>query len=227
MERNKLENKMRKKLSQRTIQPSASAWDRLDAMLSVTEQKPKRNYKWLSIAALFVGFTLIGFFLLNKEKAVENVIPSNPIVLENETEKMKEINELVKENTISLEHYQDEVTIKNQLKKSTDVQPIAINPKKEFLLDNHSKTDGVFVEYQLNESINKYINPESLLAEIETGEKLELQTLSKKPSVKVDANALLFSAEKEVEETFRDKVIQSINKKYNSVKSTLANRNYE
>ena len=65
------------------------------------------------------------------------------------------------------------------------------------------------------------------MAEIETGEKFEIPTLSKNPSVKVDANALLSSAEKEVEETFRDKVIQSINKKYNSVKSTLANRNNE
>jgi len=83
------------------------------------------------------------------------------------------------------------------------------------------------LENQSKESINKYVNAESLLAEIETGEKLEIQTLSKKTSIKVDANALLSSAEKEVEETFRDKVIQSINKKYNSVKSTLANRNNE
>ncbi|HQX02683.1 MAG TPA: hypothetical protein PKZ44_01100, partial [Flavobacterium sp.] len=74
MEPNKLENKMREKLNKRTIQPSANAWDRLDAMLSVTEQKPKRNFKWLSIAAVFVGFTLIGIFILNKEKSIENVI---------------------------------------------------------------------------------------------------------------------------------------------------------
>lgn len=225
MEPNKLENKMREKLNQRTIQPSANAWDRLDAMLSVTEQKPKRNYKWLSIAAVFVGFTLIGIFILNKEKSIENVIPSNPIVLENETEKVENLNE--KENTISSEENQKEVAIINQSKKKMDEQPVAINPKKDFLLDNHSKTKEVIVENQSKEAINKYVNAKSLLAEIETGEKFEIPTLSKNPSVKVDANALLSSAEKEVEETFRDKVIQSINKKYNSVKSTLANRNNE
>lgn len=227
MEPNKLENKMREKLNKRTIQPSANAWDRLDAMLSVTEQKPKRNFKWLSIAAVFVGFTLIGIFILNKEKSIENVIQSNPIVLENETEKVENLNEIGKENTISSEENQEEVVLINQSKKKMDEQPIAINPKKDFLLDNHSKTEEVIVENQPKEAIYKYVNAKSLLAEIETGEKFEIPTLSKKPSVKVDANALLSSAEKEVEETFRDKVIQSINKKYNSVKSTLANRNNE
>jgi hypothetical protein len=225
MEPNNIEKQMKEKLNQRTIQPSANAWDRLDAMLSVTEQKPKRNFKWLSFAAVFVGFTLIGIFILNKEKPIENVIPSNPIVLENETEKVENLNE--KENTISSEENQKEVAIINQSKKKMEEQPVAINPKKDFLLDNHSKTEEVIVGNQSKEAINKYVNAKLLLAEIETGEKFEIPTLSKNPSVKVDANALLSSAEKEVEETFRDKVIQSINKKYNSVKSTLANRNYE
>ena len=44
MEPNKLENKMREKLNKRTIQPSANAWDRLDAMLSVTEQKTEKKF---------------------------------------------------------------------------------------------------------------------------------------------------------------------------------------
>ncbi|MBC8883410.1 hypothetical protein H9X57_08295 [Flavobacterium piscinae] len=85
MEPNNIENQIREKLTQREIQPSAKAWDRLDAMLSVEEQKPKRNFKWLSIAAIFMGFTLIGIFMMNNENSVKNAIPSNPIVLENET----------------------------------------------------------------------------------------------------------------------------------------------
>jgi hypothetical protein len=90
-------------------------------------------------------------------------------------------------------------------------------------LDYHSKNEKSIVENRAKELEYKYINAESLLAEIETGEKIEVPNISKKPSVKVDANVLLSSAEKEVNETFRDKVI----KKYNSVKSSLANRNYE
>lgn len=225
MEPNNIENQIREKLNQREIQPSQNAWDRLDAMLSIEEQKPKRNFKWISIAAIFVGFTLIGIFMMNKESSTDNVIPSNSIVLENETKLFE------KEPTPEIENnfskVKEEETVVHQSTKKTEKSSTEINPKKDFLLDNHSKQEETIVENQPKESTNKYINAESLLAEIETGEKIEIPNISKKPSVKVDANALLSSAEKEVDESFRDKVIQSINKKYNSVKSTLANRNYE
>jgi hypothetical protein len=225
MEPNNIEKQIKEKLNQREIQPSANAWDRLDAMLSVKEQKPKRNYKWLSIAAVFVGFTLIGIFMMNQGSSTDNVIPSNSIVLENETKLIE--NESTPEIVNTFSEVQEKGTLVHQSTKKTEKSPTEINPKKDFLLDNHSKQEEIILENQPKESTNKYINAESLLAEIETGEKIEIPNISKKPSVKVDANALLSSAEKEVEETFRDKVIQSINKKYNSVKSTLANRNYE
>jgi hypothetical protein len=225
MEPNNIEKQIREKLNQREIQPSQNAWDRLDAMLSIEEQKPKRNFKWISIAAIFVGFTLIGIFMMNKESSTDNVIPSNSIVLENETKLIE--NESTPEKVNTFSEVQEKGTLVPQSTKKTEKSSTEINPKKDFLLDNHSKQEETIVENQPKESTNKYINAESLLAEIETGEKIEIPNISKKPSVKVDANALLSSAEKEVEETFRDKVIQSINKKYNSVKSTLANRNYE
>jgi len=225
MELNNIEKQIKEKLNQRTIQPSQNAWDRLDAMLSVEEQKPKRNYKWLSIAAVFVGFTLIGIFMMNKENSVENVIPSNPIVLENETKIIE--NESIPEIENNFSEVKDEEAVVHQPTKKIEKTSTEINPKKDFLLDNHSKKEEAIVENQPKESTAKYINAESLLAEIETGEKINIPNISKIPSVKVDANALLSSAEKEVDESFRDRVIQSINKKYNSVKSTLANRNYE
>jgi hypothetical protein len=43
MELNKLENQIKEKLNSREIQPSAQAWDRLDAMLSVAEEKKKQD----------------------------------------------------------------------------------------------------------------------------------------------------------------------------------------
>jgi hypothetical protein len=39
MAQNKLENQIKEKLNSREIQPSAQAWDRLDAMLTVAEEK--------------------------------------------------------------------------------------------------------------------------------------------------------------------------------------------
>ncbi len=226
MEPNKIENQIREKLNQREIQPSANAWDRLDAMLSVEEQKPKRNFKWISIAAIFAGFTLIGIFMMNQEKSTENVIISNPIVLENENENENE-NETTSKIENNFSEVKNEEAVVHQPTKKIEKTSTEINPKKDFLLDNQLKKDEVIVENQLKESTSKYINAESLLAEIETGEKIEIPNISKKPSVKVDANILLSTAENEVNETFREKAIQSFNKNYQSVKSSLANRNYE
>ncbi|MBC8645496.1 hypothetical protein H9W95_20250 [Flavobacterium lindanitolerans] len=54
MELNKLEQDFKKKLNERTIQPSEMSWDRLDAMLSVAEKKSKpKKRTWLYIAASF------------------------------------------------------------------------------------------------------------------------------------------------------------------------------
>jgi hypothetical protein len=225
MEPNNIENQIREKLNQREIQPSANAWDRLDAMLSVEEQKPKRNFKWISIAAIFVGFTLIGIFMMNKESSVENIIPANPIVLENETKIIQKEVTPEKENTFT--EVKENKAVVHQPTKKIEKPSTEINPKKDFLLDNHSKKEETIVENQPKESTNKYINAESLLADIETGKKIEIPNISKRPSVKVDANALLSTAENEVNETFREKAIQSFNKNYQSVKSSLANRNYE
>ena len=83
----KIENQIKEKLNTREIQPSAPAWDRIDAMLSVAEtQKPKRNFTWMYLAASFLLFFGLGFFLLNTNEnvTIENTIPVVTNEVENE-----------------------------------------------------------------------------------------------------------------------------------------------
>ena len=89
MEPNKLENDFRNKLNQREIQPSEKAWDRLDAMLSVTEKK-KPNRTWMYIAASFLGFLLVGT-LFFKQSEVEIEKTNQVITLEEKNNTEKEI----------------------------------------------------------------------------------------------------------------------------------------
>ena len=72
MEPNNFEKDFREKLNERRIEPSDKAWDRLDAMLSVAEEKKseKKNRKGLYIAASVVGFLLVGTFFFN-QKTIE------------------------------------------------------------------------------------------------------------------------------------------------------------
>lgn len=226
MEPNKLENEIRNQLNQRLIQPSENSWDRLDAMLTFAEHKSKKSFKWIYIAASFVGFTLIGFFLFNQQKIERLIIPENNVVVEEK--QSPEINEKpqVLENRSTTETSQSQTVATNvyAVKKSKILSKI--DPKKDQVLDVIAAvTPQIEVEVLTPVKTTLKIEPETLLASVEKGESLSANAVSSTSSVKVDANSLLTSVEKEVDESFRDKAIETINKNYKSVKSMLANRN--
>ncbi len=68
MEPNKLETQIKEKLNSREIQPTEMAWDRLDAMLSVAEEKKTKRFPFLT--AKFIncckcfGFSVCWFAIL-------------------------------------------------------------------------------------------------------------------------------------------------------------------
>lgn len=123
MGHNKLENQIKEKLNSREIQPSAQAWDRLDAMLSVAEEKKtKRSFGWLYIAAGITVLLIAGMFFLaqNSTDAI-----NQDTVVDSE----------MKEDTIQKEQNKLEAPIntveekQNQVAESTEVQsPKSTNP---------------------------------------------------------------------------------------------------
>lgn len=71
MERNQFEKELKSKIDAREIMPSDKAWDRLDAMLTVAEQrKPKRRFGWMHIAAGIAGFLFIGTIFFSQTEEV-------------------------------------------------------------------------------------------------------------------------------------------------------------
>ena len=67
MEPNKLENQIREKLDSREIQPSEQAWNRLDTMLSVAEEKKtRRPFGFLFIAASIMVLLTVGVFFFTQ-----------------------------------------------------------------------------------------------------------------------------------------------------------------
>ena len=141
MEPNKLETQFKEKLNSREIKPTEMAWDRLDAMLAVSEvKKPKRKFTWLYIAASFVGFLLITTVFFNqKEPSVDS--KKNIVVIEktNPKENSKpEIKSKIKEPILSK-------TILNQETNSL-VQNQKIS--KEKIISNSQ--ESAVTEIQLN-----------------------------------------------------------------------------
>ena len=240
MEPNKLDLEIKQKLDARTIQPSALAWDRLSAKLDSAEKtKVKRNYKWIFIAASFVGFLLIGtvFFTVFDTKIIDKNLPV--VVLEQKmdmktSEEPEVNNESILPNLLQNKMLEESRVVTNnsiikqskQLSKKEDAVSI-INQSKENNAVVHVAENS---NYQ-SVSKNRYISAERLLAEISNNKvdktSSKVSTERYKSGIAVNANSLLINAESELNQSFRETAIEKINKNYNSIKAVLANRNYQ
>ncbi|MRX39609.1 hypothetical protein GJU43_10005 [Flavobacterium sp. LC2016-23] len=241
MEPNNFEKDFREKLNQRKIEPSDKAWDRLDAMLSVAEEKkPKKKNRWLYIAASIIGFLLAGTFFLNQEKNME--IPKTQVVIEENIQK----DSVVKKGFKAADSTKDQIAVsekealqnaensKTEEKISNQNLPKTIkntvNPIAEVSIinqNNQNNQQPASGNYPINMSEKpKNETPEQLL---NTAQKSVIAENSVKPKAKIKINAsdLLNQVDGELELSFREKVITRVNKNYQTVKVALANRNQQ
>jgi hypothetical protein len=224
MEQNKLENEFRNKLNQREITPSEKSWDRLDAMLTVAEEKkPIRNYGWIYIAASIIGFAFLSTFFLSQNN-------QNPTI---------QGNEVVIENNKKVEPIQNEISIVSLNPKSestvviSEVKKVKRNPKVTNQVAQNSNSDSLIpiLEKKLTNQKTEQLASSSTSDIIVEKMLAEVQTISKegnsKTKVKVNPNTLLTQVDGELELSFREKVINKVNKNYQTVKVALANRNIQ
>ena len=227
MEPNKIDNQIREKLNAREIQPSAQAWDRLDAMLAVSEEKkPKKGYGWFFVAASTILFFGLGFFLFNSNETTE-INNSTPIVttINEEIDSAK----TTKINQISVEKEQP-VLVQNEVNFSKTHTNKKSEEANKLMETENILEEKISPNSQLpTPNTYKYVSPENLLAEVQTGEKVITSDKKIRPKVKmkVDANSLLTNVEKELDENHRETTLDKLNRKFKDAKSALANRNYE
>ncbi len=248
MEPNKIEKQFREKLNAREIQPSAHAWDRLDAMLSVAEEKKTRKpFGFLFIAASILVFVTLGLFLFNQNGTDIN-IPNTVVgtetkidTVQNKTESIQTpIVESQKQNEAVATVNNQPTTVKNH-QSPTNNQGVSINNQSTTHQNQIIKDKPI--EFQNSSDVAQKEMPrimeqtqivvgkqttsksdESLLADLDKSVK---ESTNKKSSLKVDAKSLLSQVDGEVEYTFREKMLKKINKNYQEVKVALANRNNE
>lgn len=229
MEQNNIENQFKEKLSKREIKPSAISWDRLDAMLALAE-KPKRNYKWMYFAASFLGFILIAtVFLSQTEEAID--AQHQPVVIEqNAIQNQKDVleNNVKIQNKTAVEAVvTPEVAViyeKISRKKSvkTTQKSAAELPRISALaaMEKNNKATSICRKSEIRVDAN------ALLASIEKTEIVEA-VAKNTVAIKVNTGDLLSHVDNELELSFREKVIKSVNKKYKEVKVAVINRNLQ
>ncbi|WP_281309669.1 hypothetical protein [Flavobacterium flavigenum] len=237
MEPNNFEKDFRNKLKQRKIEPSEKGWDRLDAMLSIAEEKkqPKKKNKWLYIAASVAGFLFVGTFFFNNQKnPVENL--KNPVVIEESTKKDTVTKPVLKvTNTVKTEvAISQKESIQNSNKKQHKLNPETnTNLKNEnnqiaessvIIKNNHEKqsinNQVSVVENSKKETVDQLLNSAEKTIVAENSSK-------KKSKVKINADDLLNQVDDELELSFRERVITAVNKNYQTVKVAVANRNQQ
>ena len=245
MEPNKLETQIKEQLNAREIQPSEIAWDRLDAMLSVAEEKKTTRFSFLSfqsigIAASVLVLVSLGLFFFNQEETV--VKPEDKVVVkENNNDKINSNDNIkINENSLNTNKQNQQVAeINNQKTKNkkqqssksfnqnnqkTTINPL-INQEKEIQFQNQEviaqkELPQVDTRSAIVISKSTSVTIDDLLAS--TSKKSE-----SKPKVKINANSLLSQVDGELDQTFREKVLTRVSKNYQEVKVALATRNQE
>lgn len=233
MEPNNFEKDFREKLNQREIEPTNKAWDRLDAMLSVTEEKkPKKSKKWLYIAASFIGFLLVGTLFFNQNK--NTVEPTKTVVVEKEIQEktvakpiLNEVDSIKTESIIaektSEETSNKKENVSNQISNKTIKNESNQIAESSIIIKKNQEKQSTNNETVIAENSKKE-NVDQLL---ETAENkiLAENTVKSKPKVKINSNDLLDQVDGELELSFREKMIAKINKSYHTVKVAVENRN--
>ncbi|MBL0014345.1 MAG: hypothetical protein IPP30_11780 [Flavobacterium sp.] len=234
---NKLEKEFKSQLDQREINPSSAAWDRLDAMLTVGEEKKvKPIYNWIYIAASIVGFLAIGYVFFSNPAELVDVKRTE--VVENNV--AKPTNDSINGETQTRAQIQKEIEVvaENQVatpKKNTSISPSQKINKQINVPQNQiaqsSNTNKNSVEQQIEKSINNQktneINQTSPNPITNGSQIAEVTTKANNPTIKVNASNLLSEVDNELELSFREKVIRKIDKNYKTVKVALANRNQQ
>lgn len=236
---NNFDKNIKDKFNNRKIEPSAQAWDRLDAMLTVAEEKKQpKTFFWLKIAATFLLFSGMGYIFFQQNQKPEIVSPANEVVITNEKsdsdnnntsiENNSEIsNAELNQNTPITEKELAIVTPKTTYSKTEKATKQNENTTYKSKLDTYiaatTKQNEILKQNENNQKPTyNYITPESLLADVQGNKKTNGTTNTYKSTVKVNPNDLLNSVESELDQSFKDKTLA----KFKQVKSVVVNRNY-
>jgi len=229
MERNNLDREFKDKLDKRVIEPSGMAWDRLDAMLTVaeekqTETKPDRN--WLYIAAGFIGFLLAATVFFKYTQDTNSNPVDNSIVIKDAVPEIKGTSEDLpgipekivitpQQTALKADAFANVASKQNKV-RSTSIKPAVINNSKAAI-----EIPEIAIE-PIAESGNPGVEADNLLAQV-----ANTDIKPGKKTIKVDAGKLLYSVEHELDNNYRNKTLQTIVKNYQVVRSVVANRNHQ
>ncbi|WP_428223513.1 hypothetical protein [Flavobacterium sp.] len=223
MEQSKFEEQLQQKMQAREIMPSETAWDRLDAMLSVTEMSvvpAKREKKGFVIAASILLMLSLGVLILmvRTNDSIKNEVVTSDRAIPNKAIPKNNVDVIACQ--IVKSHSENESLLK-QNKSTHKTELVQIEVVKTTDKNNKETLSAVAVNTETIES------EPVLMLEKSSDERRNDLAQSEKLELKIDAQALLNQVDGEMQQTFRQNVFKRIKKDYNNAKEVLASRNQE
>jgi hypothetical protein len=218
------EREIKAKMSAREIQPNPHAWDRLDAMLNRAEEekKPRANrLGWLYMAAAILTMALIASIYFTQITEVTpqiNNVVSAPEAVEKTTS--PSVDKLAAPVYKAPSQIVDEQRPQSQFANVSQPESAVETPSGP-IAERLSSVSSETPYNVKNPGKTLHVNVDELLASVD---KKETTTQG---IVKIEPGSLLSQVDGELELSFRERVIKSVEKNYKNVKVALSNRNQE
>ena len=249
-----LEDNFKDKLERRRLEPTASAWDRIEGKLDASQGKKKSKIVlWMGIAASFIAGVFITALIYNTSVVDEQT----PYV---ENQPVEVIDEIAPEQ---ISDKPSEILLTDATTNNVEVQKSVTSPQNNTLTEkkrtnptkskyrpySNANTINSQVEEDVATSIMKEaaikstinavvdVNPDEVKTsdellddEVENLLKAAQQNINKQPVYAqpqrvVDANELLLDAEAEVDpDSFKDRMFRTLKKEFNRAVEAVANK---
>ena len=223
MKFDKIEEKFRKELNNRLIKPSENSWDRLDAMLTIAEEKKsKPKFLWMYVAAITIGLLLTATLVFNQFNN-HNVEPINNVVIEQKSTPIK--NEDAIKN---LDHIKTDVNILNKKLIASETKSLKSIPETPSEKTTRESSNEVKISTEIKGKVLMAINQkieEKSVDELLASVQLTSSEGSENSSIKVNAQNLLHQVDDNSKLTFKEKALVTIAENYKNIQTAIANRN--
>ncbi|MBQ4916058.1 hypothetical protein J8L85_16510 [Maribacter sp. MMG018] len=255
MEPDKFEKYIKGKLEEREIAPSAGAWEKISGQLAKEKSNDKPLYFWLGIAASVVVLVGVTFLFFNDQgnvvpsETIKVVTADEDNVQKTELEKdveglveksseeivltQKEVSPVIKENNVAVVKKN---VVKDEISTESGDEALA-EASEEKVLPNDNQLEILLPDSILNEKIAEVVaqvDSLELNGEITDAEVDSLLLKAQKDILRerlfnkdnsVNAMALLTEVEDELDQSFRDQILESLKTGFLKVRTAVADRN--
>ncbi|AJR04808.1 hypothetical protein [Siansivirga zeaxanthinifaciens] len=247
MESNNFENKIKETLENRSIQPSAQAWDKLSNRLDSAATKPNnKTFWWLGIAASIIGVLfVVSIFFKNENSTNKIVVTPVEDVKESVAPEAMDANsfiedklDIVEDKTASsVETFQNDKQVPSQVLSHNDNENMELANQSESTNKDIKAPQEVlsFEDKKIQEVVAKIADLKSHNVPIteadidalllEAQNEIRLQKSNNQVAGTIDPLELLQDVEADLNQSFRSKVLEAIKASYGTVKTAVAQRN--